>query len=283
MIKKLLFSAILVCLALSCRAQYPVGVSLGLYKENLTESNINEVRDAGIRYVEVVTTPFVRKFPMEEFAPRMEQIRVWIENAGLEVWSVHLPYGKGWDISITDETARQKVVKKMCKSIDVAASFKPCRLILHPSADKIEDADRQARLEAARKSIGEIAAYVQGTGMVICVEDLPRACLGRESSEIEYLISPYPDVMVCFDSNHLLKESHESFFKALGPRIKTIHASDYDRVDERHWPLGKGVVDWPAFMEGLRSNGYDGVFMHEVRGSEDITPATIREDYERIF
>ena len=70
---------------------------------------------------------------------------------------------------------------------------------------------------------------------MLCIENLPRTCLGRDSGELMRLIADYPEVMVCFDSNHLLKEEHAHFFEAVGNRIGTIHASDYDRKDERHW------------------------------------------------
>jgi sugar phosphate isomerase/epimerase len=83
-----------------------------------------------------------------------------------------------------------------------------------------------------------------------------------------YLIEDYQEVMVCFDSNHLLTETHNSFFKAVGNRIGTIHASDYDMTDERHWLPGKGVIDWPSFLTSLMNYCYDGVFMTEVKSAK---------------
>jgi sugar phosphate isomerase/epimerase len=44
---------------------------------------------------------------------------------------------------------------------------------------------------------------------------------------------------VCFDTNHLLKESSEDFARAVGPHIVTLHVSDYDGKDERHWMAGE--------------------------------------------
>ena len=97
------------------------------------------------------------------------------------------------------------------------------------------------------------------------------------------LIENYPDVMVCFDSNHLLQEEHAHFFETVGSRIGTIHASDYDRQDERHWLPGNGVIDWTDFYRRLRASGYKGVFMHEVRAGEDATPANIAARYESVI
>ena len=74
--------------------------------------------------------------------------------------------------------------------------------------------------------------------------------------------------MVCFDTNHLLLESHADFIGALGDRIATVHLSDYDGRDERHWLPGKGVIDWPALCRSLRRAGYLGVYIFAVHHGE---------------
>ena len=97
------------------------------------------------------------------------------------------------------------------------------------------------------------------------------------------LIGDFPEVMVCFDSNHLLQEEHAHFFETVGSRIGTIHASDYDRKDERHWLPGEGVIDWTDFLRRLRASGYEGVFMHEVRAGENATPANVVKAYNEVI
>ena len=97
-----------------------------------------------------------------------------------------------------------------------------------------------------------------------------------------YLLEPYPDLRVCFDTNHLLLETHEQYFRDLGDRIGTVHVSDYDRVDERHALPGDGVIDWPAFHYMLRSSGYDGIFMFEVKSAVG-TPAQLTERYNNVI
>lgn len=69
--------------------------------------------------------------------------------------------------------------------------------------------------------------------------------IGRTSAEMLRPIGGCTEAMVCFDTNHLLLESHADFIGALGDRIATIHLSDYDGRDERHWLPGRGVIDWP--------------------------------------
>ena len=40
----------------------------------------------------------------------------------------------------------------------------------------------------------------------------------------------------------------------------TLHVSDFDGVDERHWMPGKGIVDWNDVIAALVEVGYEGPF-----------------------
>lgn len=279
-------ATIIISLAVACSMaaakDYPVGISLSLYGVDLSPENAEAVKAAGVEWVEVVMTPFMRKKPENEFYTEMFKIKEIVDKAGLKVWSVHLPYGKNIDISVCDPATREKHLVKQERMIELAGIFNPQRLVLHPSAEPIPDSERAERLVCARSSIGRLSLAAKKIGAVLCIEDLPRTCLGRNSDEILYLIKDFPEVMVCFDVNHLLQESHEHFLNAVGNRIRTIHASDYDRIDERHWLEGMGVIDWLALNEGLKKAGYKGVFMHEVRNGDNINPATIKAAYRSV-
>lgn len=102
----------------------------------------------------------------------------------------------------------------------------------------------------------------------LCIEELPRTCLGRNSTELLRIIAPYPDVKICFDTNHLLSEGLLHFVETCGDRIATVHVSDYDMIDERHWFPGKGKIDWPALYRALMKVGYKVVFMYELKRGE---------------
>ena len=72
-----------------------------------------------------------------------------------------------------------------------------------------------------------LAEKAASHGAVIAVENLPRTCLGKNSDEINELISANPKLKVCFDTNHLLKENISDFIKKTGKNIVTVHISDY--------------------------------------------------------
>ncbi len=259
---------------------YELGISQALFG-GLSATEAKSMVNAGVKHIEVTMNTFWRNHTDEECYSLARSTRKLIdETPGLEVWSVHLPFSSTLDISVKDANARAENVDIMSKMIRLAGEFKPRKLVLHPSSEPISDADRATRLDNARESIGKLLPVAKEIGAQLCIENLPRTCLGRTSSEIWFLIQDYPEVMVCFDSNHLLIEDHNLFFQNVGHRIGTIHASDYDKVDERHWLPGLGVIDWPLFLLNLMHFGYEGVFMTEVKTG---TAAEVVNAYKNVI
>lgn len=262
--------------------EYLPGISLSLLPTPYTPASLGTIRDAGVKWVEVVFNPYWRNVPHDQGYEGLRKLKSFLSEAGLKVWSCHLPFCKDLDISLSDKDKRAECVAEQRLMIEWAAMFKPKCLVLHPSSEPIEESQRQERLDNAVESIGILKQCAAGIGAVLCLENLPRTCLGRTSDEILYMIADHPEVMVCFDSNHLLIEDHDTFFRNVGQRIATIHASDYDRLDERHWIEGEGCIDWPSFLRNLKASGYEGVFMHEVRKGDNVNPESIVKAYKSV-
>jgi len=55
-----------------------------------------------------------------------------------------------------------------------------------------------------------------------------------------------------------------NFVKKLADKIITVHVSDYDFINERHWLPGEGKVDWNALYEALKAVNYSGPWMYEI-------------------
>ena len=137
--------------------------------------------------------------------------------------------------------------------------------VVHPGGEPITDEMRSVRLECAKKSLARLAEYAKEFGGIICIEDLPRTCLGRNSEEMLELLSAHDDLRSCFDTNHLLSlEKPHEYVRKIADKIVTLHVSDYDFLDERHWLPGEGDVDWQALYNALREIGYNGVWMYEL-------------------
>lgn len=282
--KKLLIVFFCTALLLKGYAQeYPIGISLSLFGYiETSQEQLYEIKDAGVDYVEVVMNQIMRYHPENEWYERAWTLKNRIDKAGLKVWSIHLPHTYDIDISFMDDARREFSLSKDEEAIRIASIYNPKRIVLHASNDPVKDEEREVRMQYAKNGIGRLALAAKSIGAVLCVEDLPRSNLGRNSKEILELIGDYPEVMCCFDTNHLPEEDYLHFMKAVGNRIATVHFSDYDIVDEKHWLEGRGVINWPALYKGLKEAGYEGVAMHEVRSGEDVNPRTIKKAYDEV-
>ena len=214
------------------------------------------------------------------------------DQHGLELHSFHLPFLPFNVIDISNPAIADSSVEYLCTLIKDATNVGIKTIVIHPSGEPIAEADRPVRMETAKKSLAALTQFASSCGATIAVEDLPRTCLGRNSSDILDLISAHPALRICFDTNHLLSESISDFIAAVGPKIITPHVSDYDNINERHWLPGEGIIDWNALKSDLDAVGYDGYWLYElglaastntVDRERCLTYADFRTNYEQIM
>lgn len=260
--KKILFTVAVLLCAAKLTAQC---LGIGSSTSSMSPEEMAQAAQAGIGYVEIGISG---RGTVAEIREKALYARQKADEAGLKVWSCHLPFSRTMDISVLSDSARMANVEFLTEMIAICGELGPKKLVLHPSSEPIADADREQRILNSIASIGVLRREAARIGAELCIEDLPRTCLGRNSAELLRIIAPYPDVKICFDTNHLLSEDLLDFVEACGDRIGTVHVSDYDMVDERHWLPGKGKIDWPVLYKALMKAGYKGVFMYELKRGE---------------
>lgn len=185
---------------------------------------------------------------------------------GVELWSYHLPFHPFSEIdpSSLDGEIRKHTIEYFTELIQKGSDIGIDKFVVHPSGERIYDEERADRMKYSMESMDKLAEIAYQNGACIAVEDLPRTCLGNTAEEILQLISVNDKLRVCFDTNHLLKEDPIHFMDKVGDKIITVHISDFDFVNERHWLPGEGKIDWKAFMEKFNTIGYKGVWMYEI-------------------
>lgn len=208
----------------------------------------------------------------EKLIAMVEPLAKAVLKEGNYLWSVHLPFGGGWDAAHIDERDRADAVCGFKRVIDLTSEWHPSVYVLHGCLEPVSDEQREARMNQSIKSVRELGEYAARYGAKLALEDLPRSCLGNCTAEMERMISG-SGVSICFDVNHLLEDTHENFMNSLTDKIITTHLSDYDGIDERHWLPGEGVVPWKMIFERLENADYTGPYLFELR-TEDDTPYT---------
>ncbi|MBO7304794.1 MAG: sugar phosphate isomerase/epimerase [Clostridia bacterium] len=226
---------------------------------DMNEEWFKAYRDAGVYYMEISPAEG------DEYKVDFEYLARLSKEYGVKLWSYHLPFMPFEKIDISRPDLADFSVDYISELIRRAGSVGIKIFVIHPSGEPIEDSDRPTRMECSKKSLVKLAAVAREYGATIAVENLPRTCLGKNSQEILELVSADPDLRVCFDTNHLLGESHESFLKNVGGElIVTTHISDYDFVDEKHFMPGEGRIDWQKFLSDLIASGYKGIWLYEL-------------------
>jgi sugar phosphate isomerase/epimerase len=115
--------------------------------------------------------------------------------------------------------------------------------------------------------LSELDKTCAKTGRKLAVEFLPRTCIGHSVEELLELMADRSNttIGVCLDVNHLMGHYAElpAYVRRLGPHLLSLHLSDCDAIDEKHWMPGKGVIDWKALMATLKEIRFDGPLNYE--------------------
>ena len=202
-------------------------------------------------------------------AEYIQEARRILAEIQVDPRSVHAAFGRSIDVSSLDPEISAAGIRSFGVALDLAQRMGARFIIMHSSSEPIQDAERAARMKQARQSIAMIAQMADRVGCRVAVELLPRTCLGRSKEELCELLGDTDPATagVCLDTNHLMGDfaSLPEVVRHFGARLFAVHCSDYDGIDEKHWPPFRGVVDWAAFLAALRSVNFSGPLLYEAK------------------
>lgn len=258
------------------KINWPLGFSCGL---NTTSSAWKDgEQPEGFAYIELCAGyhPYedeeVRKQCLKMYREDMDRAR----RQGLKLWSVHLPYGQDLDLTAGDDRY-DETFENFAWYVGETIAMGAKRYVVHVFVpEPVPLKGREDMLERANRNVKRLAEYVAEKGAILTVEALPRTNLGNTAQECLRMIAG-TKAGICLDVNHLLTESHREFIAAAHDYIKTVHLSDYDFVDEKHWVPGEGKLDWKELLSLLSEYGYEGVLMFEVRYHKDGSRVSLKD------
>ena len=234
---------------------YKIGVST---PKAIDEEMFKLYKEANIEKMEVSVDKWLSE------ALDYDKLLEWSKKYGIELYSFHLPFWPFDEIDISKPDIAKRSVAYLEAYIEKGTKIGINKYIIHPSGEPIAEGDRKMRMECAKNSLATLAEFAKERGAVICVENLPRTCLGRDSKDMLELLSAHPDLVSCFDTNHLLSQNPIEYINAVGEKIKTLHVSDYDFKNERHWLPGEGQLDWQSILSALKEINYSGAWLYEI-------------------
>lgn len=187
------------------------------------------------------------------------------KKLGFEIKTAHLPFSADYDLSRLDESERKKAVENQKEAIEFSKHLGYSIVVLHPDSGKIPEEDYEKRHNALIKSLKDFAPWCKERGIKIALENLTQVSSVQTSKELLKIIEAVGEdnLGICFDVNHLFKETHREFIKTAGKYILTMHTTDNDGELEKHWFPGDGVINWRELFELLDEINYDSTMICE--------------------
>ncbi|MGN1345464.1 MAG: sugar phosphate isomerase/epimerase family protein [Eubacteriales bacterium] len=235
----------------------------------MNAETLASLAQTGITEIELSSGALAPFYEELDYPNRAGEIsRLALEN-GVHISSVHLPFGPfdKLDPASRDAEVRDFILKTQSELLRAAADAGVGIAVIHPSGEPYLDEEREERLAIACDTIARLTDAAADAGITLALENLPRTCLCRTREEMVYFLERIPALRVCFDTNHCLLQDNADYIRAVGDKIVTLHVSDYDFINERHWLPGEGKNDWERLIRTLEEVNYAGRFLYETGGA----------------
>jgi sugar phosphate isomerase/epimerase len=257
-----------------------IGYALSISK--ITKEALDEAKAAGIDYIElsgmgglIDSKTNQLNASSKEIKSRFNNVKAIADKAGIKIWSIHMPFGKEMDISLTNEVQRTKAVQNHQEILKHLGILQPQIILFHPSW-YLGLNEREERKQKFIKSAITLQQDVEKINATMVVENMlgskvlankeRERPLNRSVEEMVELMNRLPkNIYAAVDMNHI--KNPELLIKAMGSRLKSVHIADGDGEREQHaFPCsGEGKNDWTRVIAALYKAGYDGVFMYECK------------------
>lgn len=261
--------------------QYIPGMQINV-DDNTFSSRLEEVAAAGFKYVElkIKYSYGLHNKTDEQVNTTFASMQQQMEQKGIAVWSIHLPYeDKNWTSISAAESIRTQSVEYILRALRLcAAHFTTCKTyVLHASKSV---SPSQTAISQAHKSLMQMDEVAKQLGVRFCVENLVGSfCYTID--DVLAVIKPFDNVYATFDIGHANCKAYDvvEFLKSLGTKLGTVHIHDtiYGSGNDDHRIVGQGDIatknrSWGEIYKTLlESNGYRGVFMFEPKDNQSAS------------
>ena len=260
------------------------GVSTQLYHaRRLSHDHLAEVAAHGFDTVEIIAT----RSHVDYHDPAvLDAVAGWLTAEGLRLHSLHAPvmerYDGAWinplSIASADGAARAQAVRETEAALELARLVPVSVLVVHPGLqDSLLSRSVQNSLDAAMRSIEEIADIASPLGVRVALEVIPNAMSTAEALVNLLDRLDMPEVGVCLDFGHAHMQGDviDAIETLSGVLVATHVHDNHGRRDEHLVPF-EGTIDWAGALAALQKIGYDGTLMLELAGADPAAPALER-------
>ncbi len=274
------------------RKEWQLGASSVIVTKiyGVSEYAFRQYKECGVKNIEISLAWWMSDG--FDFIHNAEKIKEYTDRYGVNIWSLHIPFSQVYHPALLEKEKSDAFMEHALQEIEAGIRIGAKTIVIHPSSEPNAPEDRERLMQTAIKNLTVFSNYCHEHGAVLAVENLPRTCLCNCSAELLRLVKEVPHLQICFDTNHSLIQSNVEFLddlikNGMKGKIRTIHVSDYDFVDERHWMPKEGVNDWEAILSKLEELDFNGVFLYELSKPDDqkfyYTLERVKENFEGLI
>jgi sugar phosphate isomerase/epimerase len=224
--------------------------------------------------------------------PDPELVRRQVAEAGLAIHSAHGCWGgqaiRAWrvDLGALSAPAHRAAVDDLKQCVDWLAAAGGTCLVVHPGGLS-EPEDAPARRAALARGLLALADHAHGTGVVLCVENMPPGVHpgSRMADLFELLVElDRPELALALDTGHAhITATAGTETRTAGRLLRTTHVHDNDGRQDTHLPPGLGTLDWPTWLEALDAVDYRGPILLECIRYLRNDPESLSDDLRGLL
>lgn len=219
-------------------------------------------------------------------------VRARVADAGISIHSAHGCWGgqsisaPRVDLGHPDPRVRLPSLDDLRRCLDWLAAAGGAHLIVHPGglSDPVEAPARRAALVLGLLALAD---HVRGTGVVVCVENMPMGVHpGSRMADLAEILDELdrPELALALDTGHAQITSTPAVETcAAGRLLRTTHVHDNDGRQDSHLPPGLGSIDWDAWRTALDVVNYEGPVMLECIRTLRERPDCVTDDLRALL
>jgi sugar phosphate isomerase/epimerase len=228
--------------------------------------------DDELRLAQRIGASVLEILPMWNQLPDPALVHARAAESGFVIHSAHGCWGgqsiraARVDLGSTDPAVQRDSIDDLKRCIDWLKDARGKHLVVHPGGLSMEE-QKSRRRDALARGLLALADHTDGTGVVVCVENMPPGVYpGSQMVDLAGLVAELerPQLALALDTGHAnLTSGVAGETLAAGTLLLTTHVHDNDGRQDTHLPPGAGTVNWLKWRQALDEIGYCGPIMLE--------------------
>ena len=261
--------------------KYPVSVWIDYYEELQVEEAIAKLSGAGFAHGELSIVHLEHLIARGNPEAVGKALKATADSYGYSIPQGHLSFQpvRGLPGGLVEDGA----LERLKPDLDMFAAAGISKAVLHlGGGPELPEEERYARWV---KYVSILSQYVEGTGVTLCLENLPGIAPTRTAKGLLQFMADAggKNLAICLDTGHLhltncrgdTNLSHSEFIRDAGDYLQALHIVDNNGEKDTHqMPFSARTgVDWVDVMKGLNDIDYKGLFNLEILGERGGNPA----------